>query len=148
MNSFAAAMIVVGAGALSACSTTARLYPVEGPLSTQVPIPVVQASVNGIMGNNGPITMMMPGGVNCVGEWSSAAASQVAYGSGSLLGTYGATYFSGVSISPGRGQNPGRAIANCTDGNQIDVEFVTGAGTATGFGIARDKRGNVFRLLF
>lgn len=100
------------------------------------------------MGNNGPISLTMPGGVPCKGEWSSAAASQVGFSSGSLLGTYGATYFSGVTVSAGRGQNPGRALAMCEDGNQIEVEFVTGAGTANGFGMARDKRSNVFRVLF
>lgn len=141
---FASALAAVLAG----CSTTARLYPVEGPLSSQVPIPVITATVSGITGNNGPIGMTMPDGSTCSGEWSSAAASQVSFGSGSLIGTYGATYFQGVTIGAGKGQNPGRAIANCSDGNQIEVEFVTGAGTATGFGIARDRRANVFRVLF
>jgi len=135
-------------GGLAGCSTTARLYPVEGPLSSQIPIPVITATVSGITGNNGPIKMTMPDGATCAGEWSSAAASQVTSSSGSLIGIYGATYFQGVSIGAGKGQNPGRAIANCSDGNQVDVEFVTGAGTATGFGIARDRRANVFRVLF
>lgn len=138
-------MMVTGLGG---CSTTARLYPVEGPLSTQAPIPVVVAKVEGITGNNGPISMTMPDGARCSGEWSSGAASQVSFAAGSLIGTYGSSYLSGVSISAGKGQNPGRAIANCSDGNQIEVEFVTGAGTANGFGIARDRRANVFRVLF
>lgn len=134
--------------ALGACATTARLYPVEGPLSTRAPIPVIEAKVDGIMGNNGRIQVTMPDGATCAGEWSSAAASQLSFSSGSLLGTYGATYFSGMILTPGHGQNPGRAIANCSDGNQIEVDFVTGAGTANGFGIARDRRANVFRVLF
>ena len=141
-------LIVMSLIMLAGCSTTARLYPVEGPLSKLIPNPVVQATIEGIMGGNGPLKLTMPGGITCSGEWSSAAASQMSFGAGSLLGTYGATYFSGINLSPGKGQNPGRAIANCPDGNQIEVEFVTGAGTATGFGIARDRRGNVFRLLF
>jgi hypothetical protein len=133
---------------LAGCSTTASLYPVEGPLSKLVPIPIIVATVSGITGNNGPISMTMPDGSTCIGEWSSAAASPVSYGAGSLIGTYGATYFQGINLDAGRGQNPGRAIANCSDGNQVEVEFITGAGTATGFGVARDRRANVFRVLF
>jgi hypothetical protein len=53
-----------------------------------------------------------------------------------------------MSITSGGGQNPGRAIATCADGTRFDIEFVTGGGTANGFGFARDTRGNVYRVLF
>lgn len=89
-----------------------------------------------------------PDGTPCTGQWSSAAGSQVSYNSMTLFGTYGSVYGSGVSVSEGGGQNPGRAFLNCPNGNQIDIEFVTGAGTANGFGFAKDKQGNIFRVLF
>ncbi len=36
------------------------------------------------------------------------------------------------------GQNPGRGIIVCPDGNKIDIEFVTAAGTANGYGVAEE----------
>jgi len=133
---------------LMACSTSARLYPVEGPFSQQVPPPVLTATVRGIEGNNGPLSLTLPDGTTCSGEWSSAAGVQTTFGTGSLFTQYGPIYGSGMSVTSGGGQNPGRAIATCADGTRFDIEFVTGGGTANGFGFARDTRGNVYRVLF
>ncbi len=33
-------------------------------------------------------------------------------------------------------------------GTVIQVEFYTGSGTANGSGVAKDKKGNVFKVLF
>lgn len=139
---FVAAVFIAG------CSTTARMYPVEGPASVQAPVQVLHATINGITGNNGSLTFALPDGVPCEGEWSSAAGVQTTFGAGSLFTQYGPVYGSGYAITSGGGQNPGRAIATCTDGTRFDIEFVTGGGTANGFGFARDTRGNVYRVLF
>jgi hypothetical protein len=112
------------------------------------PLPVITATAEGITGNNGRFSLAMPDGETCDGEWSSAAGSGVSISTMSLFNTYGSIYGTGVAVSPGRGQNPGRAFLVCNRGRQIDVEFVTGAGTANGFGFAKDNRGNVYRLLF
>jgi hypothetical protein len=133
---------------LSACSTSARLYAVEGPLNAGGPTPPLDVKVDGILGNNGKLSFAKADGVECSGEWSSAAGSGVSVTSGSLIGTYGASYLSAVSVSSGSGQNPGLAFAQCADGTTFDIEFVTGSGTASGFGIARDSAGNIYRLLF
>lgn len=141
--------LVVGAAlVVAACSTTARLYPVEGPAATQAPVAVLEATVNGIAGNNGTLSFALPDGTPCTGEWSSAAGVQTSFGAGSLFSQYGAIYGTGYSITSGGGQNPGRAVALCTDSTRFDIEFVTGGGTANGFGFARDTRGNVYRVLF
>jgi len=141
-------LLIALASLAAACSTTARLYPVEGPYSSQVPPPVLTATVRGIVGNNGPLTLQLPDGTACQGEWSSAAGVQTTFGAGSLFSRYGAVYGSGYTIMSGGGQNPGRAIATCGDGTRFDIEFVTGGGTANGFGFARDSRDNVYRVLF
>ena len=130
------------------CTATVSLYPVEGPLSIQRPLPVLRATASGIMGNSGSITMVTPDGEHFEGKWSSAAGSGVSFGTMSLFSQYAAIYGSGFSVSPGRGQNPGRAFLIGDRGTTIDVEFVTGAGTANGFGFAKDNRGNVYRVLF
>ena len=133
---------------MSGCSITATLFPVEGPLSKDVPIPQITATVNGIMGNNGKISLVMPNGESCSGQWSSAAGAGVSISSGSLIGTYGSVYGTMTTVSTGVGQNPGAAFITCDQGRTMEMEFVTGAGTAHGFGFAKDNRGNVFRVLF
>jgi hypothetical protein len=79
----------------------------------------------------------MPDGDTCQGRWSSAAGAGITLASGSLLSQYGSTYISGFSLSTGRGQNPGQALIVCGKGRTFQLEFVTGAGTAHGFGIGK-----------
>jgi hypothetical protein len=130
------------------CSTTVSLFPVEGPLSQENPVPTLQATADGIMGNTGNISLTMPNGESCTGKWSSAAGAGISVGTGSLIGTYGSVYGVGTSVSTGTGQNPGRAFLTCSKGRTIQMEFVTGAGTANGFGIAKDNKGNIYKVLF
>lgn len=133
---------------LVGCSTTARFYPVEGPIMASGNVRPIVATAHGITGNNGRIELTRQDGSLCEGEWSSAAGSGMSYQTGSLMSTYGSAHLSSVGFSTGHGQNPGRAVILCPDGNVIDMEFTTGAGTANGFGIAKDKKGNVFRVIF
>lgn len=131
-----------------ACATTARLYPVEGPIHSKGVARPLEARVSGIMGNSGGISIDDYGGIRCEGEWSSAAGMSVGYNSASLIGQYGSVYGSGMSLATTGGQNQGRATLICPDGNILEIEFITGSGTASGFGIAKDNRGNVHRVQF
>lgn len=133
---------------LCGCSMTGTMVPVEGPLSLLRPVPVMKFKADGIMGNSGKFTFKMPDGDSCSGRWSSAAGAGVTIGGLTLIGKYGPTYGSGYSISSGTGQNPGQAIATCTKGRVVQIEFITGAGTAHGFGIAKDNENNVFKMVF
>jgi hypothetical protein len=133
---------------MSGCSITASMVPVEGPLSQLRPVPIIEATVDGVMGHTGTISMTMPDGEQCSGRWSSAAGTGISYGSGSLFGTYGAAYGTGFAISTGHGQNPGQAFLTCNRGTTMQIEFVTGSGTAHGFGFAKDNNGNVYKLIF
>ena len=148
MRAYLAVSLVAITATLAGCSATATLFPVEGPLSEVDPLPTIKAKASGITSNSGKISLTMPDGECCEGRWSSAAGSGVTISSGSLIGTYGSVYGSGFSVSPGRGQNPGVAMLTCDQGRVIDVEFITGAGTANGFGFAKDNKGNVYRVLF
>ena len=134
--------------AFGGCAINANLYPVEGPLATTVPVRVLSAQIDGILGNKGGISMQIDASEKCKGEWVSAAGAGISFTNLNLIGQYRSIYGSGITVSTGTGQNPGRAFLLCTSGRNIDVEFVTGAGTATGFGYAKDNRGNVFRVLF
>lgn len=144
------------AGASTACSTTATLYPVDGPLSQQQPLPVLTATVDGIMGNTGGISLLLPDGERCIGKWSSIAPMSVGYStafaSGSaangLASAWATVYGSGFSVRNVPGVNKGEAILVGNRGTVIRVEFFTGSGTANGNGVAKDNEGNTYKVLF
>ena len=140
-------LTVLAVVVLAGC-TSARLYPIEGPLSQNKPIPVIKARVSGILGNNGKISLTLPDGEFCEGEWSVTAGVAVGYTSGTLFGTYGSVYGSGMSVSTSGGTNMGQAMLVGERGTTIEVEFRVGSGTANGFGFAKDSNGNVYKVLF
>ncbi|MFH1519996.1 MAG: hypothetical protein ABIE75_05470 [Candidatus Omnitrophota bacterium] len=138
------------------CTTTAMMYPVEGPLSKQTPLPVLKAKVDGIMGNSGNISLVMPDGEMCSGRWSSIAPTSTSFsttsGTGSvtsgLSSAWATVYGSGFVTQNTPGVNKGEAMLVGDKGIVIQVEFYTGSGTANGTGVAKDNQGNVFKVLF
>ena len=143
---FATAAIIFLQGCTA--STTANLYPVQGPLSQSKTPVVIVAKVEGITGGTGPFELSMPNGVVCKGKWSSVAPTYSESTNVSLLTRYGSVTGTGNTTGLLPGANKGQAFANCSDGNSVNAEFITGSGTANGYGVAEDKRGNVFKLLF
>ncbi len=135
---------------LAACSmsTTASLYPVQGPLSQSGSKSAIIAKVGGITGGSGPFDLTMPNGAKCNGKWASVAPTYVQNSNVSLLTQYGSIVGNGTTSGNLPGANKGQAYAVCDDGNALNAEFLTGSGTANGYGVAQDKNGNVFKLLF
>lgn len=134
----------------SGCLTqTVTMYPVQGPLSKQVPLPVITASADGITGNTGNISLRLPDGESCNGRWSSVAPQYAGSASGSLMTLYGNTAgFSVTSSGIVPGRNRGEAFVACDRGTSIQIEFYTGSGTANGYGVAKDSRQNIYKLIF
>lgn len=134
----------------SACSVKAMMIPVEGPFSQMTPVPVVQAIADGIWGNAGNLTFTMPDGDACRGRWASlAGAGETTITSGSLISQYGTVV--GISTAQtvgGSGSNPGKALVTCRSGRLVEVEFMTGAGTGHGYGVAKDNQNNIFKFVF
>lgn len=153
LKAVATAVFVSG---LVACSTTASLYPVAGPLSQQQPLPVLTAKVSGILGNTGGISLSLPDGEHCVGKWSSIAPMSAGFSTESASGSattgmtsvWATVYGSSFSVSNLAGVNKGEAMLVGDRGTVIQVEFYTGSGTANGSGVAKDNKGNVFKVLF
>ncbi len=132
----------------SACTTTANLYPIEGPLSKQTPLPVIIATVDGITGNTGNFIFQNTNGSECTGKWSSIAPQMHSSSWGSLFNAYGSASGSFTTHTNVPGINKGQAYAICNDGVKFDIEFVTGSGTANGTGIAKDTQKNVYKMIF
>lgn len=149
LEQVSATALLMSALAVGGCSTTADLFPIAGPLSHTVPLSVLTAKVDGITGNTGGVSLVMPDGETCKGRWSSAAPTYTASTSGSLWDRYGnLAGFSGTTVGIAPGVNRGEAFLACSRGTTIKVEFFTGSGTANGYGLAEDSRGNVFKMLF
>lgn len=156
MKRYKTLAVTILATLLAACSTTATLYPVDGPLSKQQPLPVLTAVIDGIMGNTGGISMTLPDGERCTGKWSSIAPMSVGVSTASASGTatngiasvWTTVYGSGFSVRNLPGVNKGEAMLVGERGTVIQVEFYTGSGTANGSGVAKDNKGNIYKVLF
>src|SRR5690554_5269449 len=130
--------IVFATFLLSGCSTTVNMYPMKGPLSEQKPLPVLVATVDGIMGNTGGFNLTLPSGATCSGRWSCIAPMSVGSSNVALASAWGIVYGSGYSVRNLPGINRGEAMATCADHTTIHVEFFAGSGTANGNGVAQD----------
>jgi hypothetical protein len=53
---------------LTGCYAKGHLYPVQGPLAAEVPLPILPATATGIF-NSGSLTVTLPGGERCKGAW-------------------------------------------------------------------------------
>lgn len=152
-TSFVALLITA---ALYGCSTTATLFPVDGPLSKLSPPPVLTATADGITGNTGNISLVMPDGEVCKGRWSSIAPMAYRYSTASATGSatsgmasvWATVYGSGFSMANVPGVNKGEAVLVGDRGTVMQVEFYTGSGTANGTGVAKDNKGNIYKVLF
>lgn len=131
-------------GILSSCSITLDLYPVKGPLATKVPVRVIKATATNVTSNSGKCFLTMADGEKCEGRWSSTAGVRKSINNYSLLLSYGQE----LGLSPRGNENRGYAMLLGDKGTSIEIEFLTGAGTAHGFGVAKDNKGNLYKVLF
>ncbi len=148
--------IMLVAAVVSGCSATATLFPIQGPMSKLSPLPILKARADGITGNTGNISLTMPDGELCKGRWSSIApmayrastASAAVTTVGDMASVWSAVYGSGFSMANVPGVNRGEAVLVGDRGTIIQVEFYTGSGTANGTGVAKDNKGNIYKMLF
>jgi hypothetical protein len=138
------------ASAISGCTASipVHLYPEKGPLARQNPTPVVVATAHNVISDSGPFEVVLPGNVECKGNWSSIAPKAVSTSWGSIFSLAGSGTAVSTTASIVPGVNPGQFYAICSDNRKIEGEFVTGSGTASGTGAARDSKGNVFKMIF
>ena len=72
-------LVLLGISTMLGCSRTARLYPVQGPLSAQTPLPVLVAKVTGAF-SPGTISVVLSDGEICKGRWTQVPPVQVPQG--------------------------------------------------------------------
>lgn len=144
MRIFAIGLIAFTAG----CSQSVSLFPVEGPLADHGGVSEIVGTAHDVHKNTGALEVTLPSGSTCSGKWSSLAPQMTTTTTTSLLTTYGSALGISTASGPLPGINRGEAIAICQDGRRIDMEFLTGSGTANGVGVAKDTEGNVYKMLF
>ncbi|HTS11645.1 MAG TPA: hypothetical protein VMH00_05970 [Candidatus Limnocylindrales bacterium] len=62
-------LVLLTVGVMSACVGRATLYPVQGPLASQTPVPVASARISGAF-NSGSIKVTFSDGETFNGRWS------------------------------------------------------------------------------
>ena len=128
----------------SGCSITLELYPVKGPLASKIPVRVIKAKATNVTSNSGKCFLTMSDGEKCEGRWSSTGGVRNSTNNYSLLLSYGQE----LGLSPRGNENRGYAMLLGDKDTSIEIEFLTGKGTAHGFGVAKDNKGNLFKVLF
>lgn len=135
---------------LSAClvMVPGHLYPVQGSLSAQTPVPIYNVTLSGIL-SSGTMSATLQGGEVCSGNW--AAVRQNDPSAGKLSVEWDRVYGEGFFVANILG-NPvfARAVLAGTKGTTLNVEFYAPTpGQITGVkGIAMDNNGNIFKLTF
>lgn len=130
------ALLLFAVMLLSGCAT-GRLYPVQGPLSAQMPPPIFKVD----MDSGDSISTKLVKGELCSGTWldvvpedptarDMSAEWDLVYGKGFFL----ANVLGHAGIA--------RAILTCPRDMSVKVEF------SSAQGVAKDSDGNVFRLTF
>src|SRR6202162_1038785 len=147
---------------------SARMYPVRGPLASESPQAVYPAKITGLL-YSGDIKITVANGEVCKGHWtlvkggSSAAAapanatppsasedSSVAEG---MPVAWDTVYGQGYYVARVLGQRLyAHSIVTGNRGTILNVEFYrlnNGANAAADFhGVAKDNRGDIFKLAF
>jgi hypothetical protein len=144
-----ASMLLI-ATLLSGCMimVPGHLYPIQGPLAGQTPLPILPVTLNGVF-RSGSLSATLQGGEVCKGSWSQirqddpsgnrmAAQWDAVYGQGFFVGNVlGNPVFAGATLT-------------CPQGTTVNVQFYDpkpGNPTAL-VGIAQDSKGNLYKLTF
>lgn len=137
------------------CAVTARLYPVQGPLSALAPQPVFPGKISGFV-NSGSVSFTLSDGETCKGQWtrvvpmktSAGATISDAPGSNGMPVVWDAVYGPGYYVSHVLGSSLyARAAITGSKGTVLDVEFYK-PGDNHVFGVAKDSKGNTYKMAF
>jgi hypothetical protein len=138
------------------CSATARLYPVQGPLMSQAPVPVFTGKFTGAL-NAGNISFVLSNGEVCQGRWTRIVPVKGAQGTQSapppaspgMPAIWDQIYGPGYYVSHVLGMRlHGQASITGNRGTVLTVEFYRPDAVPEILGVAKDSNGNVFKMTF
>jgi hypothetical protein len=104
----------------------------------------------GVFGDTGGLSFILPTSARCRGRWSAASGNRLVVTRAELLSRYGPRYFPGSAVPAVADsyQKLGHAFIDCDGGRSLRLEFITGPGTAHGWGIGQDNEGSLYRFTF
>lgn len=154
-------LLLLGMIAMSGCTHTARLYPIQGPLSTQTPLPVLFAKITGAF-TPGDMSVVLSDGEVCKGHWvivhrvsspKGAAPANLPTTAG-MPAVWDTVYGPGFYVSRVLGARLyAQAVATGNRGTVFNVEMYKSEGghddttTSTIKGVARDNKDNIYKLV-
>lgn len=125
-----------------------HLYPVQGSLSTRTPAPIYKVTLSGVY-KTGTMTATLEDGEVCHGSWGAVRQDDPL--SGQMSGEWDRVYGQGFFTANVLG-NPvfARGVLTGTKGTTLNIEFYdpTPGQIANVKGIAKDNKGNIFKLTF
>jgi len=143
-------LLLLGSAALAGClvMVPGHLYPVQGALAAQNPVPVYKVTISGVL-SSGTMSATLQDGEACSGGW--APIKQNDPSARKFSGEWDRVYGEGFFVANILG-NPvvARAVLTGSKGTVLTAEFYAPApGTMIGVkGIALDGGGNLFKLTF
>jgi hypothetical protein len=154
-------LLLVGVSFLSGCRATARLYPVQGPLSAQAPTPVFLAKVTGAF-NSGNMSVVLGDGEVCKGRWSTVPRAEAPKGAAianslptdGMSSAWDTVYGSGFYVSHILGTRLyARSVLTGDRGTVLNVEMYRPAEKESNIrdsikGVAKDNKDNIYKLAF
>ena len=156
-----ATVVFLCASLLAGCSATARLYPVQGPLSQQNPAPVFVAKMSAGL-HSGNFNVVLDNGEACKGRWMlvprpSGPASPVTSASPSsesMSSEWDLVYGQGFYVAHVLGSRQyAKVEITGTRGSVLHAELykadsVEQQSLASIKGVAKDDKGNIYKIAF
>ena len=140
-------MLLIGT-LLSGCiiMQPGHLYPIQGPLASQTPLPVLPLTLSGVF-NSGSLNVTLQGGETCKGAWNQVHQDDPS--GNKMAAQWDAVYGQGFFVANVLG-NPvfARAALTCTQGSTVNVEIYDPkpGNVFAAVGIAQDSKGNLYKL--
>jgi hypothetical protein len=125
-----------------------HLYPVHGSLSAQTPAPIYKVTLSGVL-DSGTMSATLNDGEVCSGSWTPVRQDDPSAGNMSV--EWDSVYGAGFFVTNVLGNRVfARAILSGTKGTTLNVEFYdpTPGQIANVKGIAKDNKGNIFKMTF
>ncbi len=153
--------VLLAVSILTSCRATGRLYPVQGPLSTQTPTPILLAKVTGAF-NSGNISVVLADGEVCKGRWATVPRVQVpkdvatvnSAPSTAMSSIWDTVYGSGFYVSHVLGTRLYvQAVIPGNRGTVLNLEMYRPEERESNIigaikGVAKDNKNNIYKLVF
>jgi hypothetical protein len=123
-----------------------HLYPIQGPIATQTPLPIYSITLSGIL-NSGTLSATVQNGEVCQGNWTQIKQDDPS--ANKMSAQWDLVYGQGFFVAHVLG-NPvfARAVLTGPQGTTLNVEFYDPkpGHVTTVKGIAQDSKGNLYKL--